>query len=298
MYDGSREVTAAVGETVYRFSRISGLVTSICDNGREMLASPICPTVWRAPIDNDRNIRAEWEKAGYRDPQINCLAFTYEQTDEKLKIHAELAMAKVSQRPFLRLSVGYTVFSSGELEIFCRAVRLNYSFRHESPFLPRFGFAFEMPQGNEKLSYFGRGPGESYEDKRLAAQMGVYRSTVTAHFEHYIRPQENMAHSDTHWVSVTNLQGHGLLVYAPGSGKFSFNCSHFTPEYLTRTAHDYELVPMCNTAVNIDYRQSGIGSNSCGPELKKEYRIDEKKFDWSFRLRPWFSNNENPFDSL
>jgi beta-galactosidase len=67
--------------------------------------------------------------------------------------------------------------------------------------------------------------------------------------------------------------------------RFSFNCSHFTPNDLSsQKGHDYELVPRRETVVNIDYRHTGIGSNSCGPELFPKYRLSETAFRFSFRL--------------
>ena len=49
---------------------------------------------------------------------------------------------------------------------------------------------------------------------------------------------------------------------------------------------------MKETCVNIDYRQSGIGSNSCGHALKECYRLDEKTIDFSFRIVPGFYINK------
>ena len=104
-----------------------------------------------------------------------------------------------------------------------------------------------------------------------------------------------MVHTDTDWVAVSDLCGHGLFALSTGKS-FSFNCSHFTPEQLTDTAHDYELVPLKETVVNIDYRHTGIGSGSCGPELAERWRFNEKSFDFSFRLRPSFINDIDPFE--
>ena len=136
---------------------------------------------------------------------------------------------------------------------------------------------------------------ESYADKRHASRQGLFESTVTGHFEHYVRPQENMAHADTTWMTVANAAGQGLMAVAAGK-PFSFNCAHFTPAQLTATAHDYELVPMEETCVNLDMRQSGIGSNSCGPELNPRFRLAEKHFDFSVRLLPVFVNNTDGFE--
>jgi len=128
---------------------------------------------------------------------------------------------------------------------------------------------------------------ETYEDKRLAGLVGIYSSTVTDHFEHYVRPQENMAHVETRWARICSEAGHGLLVLpAEETDSFSFNCSHFTPLMLTQTAHDYELVPKKETVVNVDYRHAGIGSGSCGPILQEKYRLLPGDYQFAFRLLP------------
>ena len=152
-----------------------------------------------------------------------------------------------------------------------------------------------MPEGFERLRFFGRGPGASYVDLRHSSSLGDYETTVTDHFEHYVRPQENMAHADTKWMLVSNLEGHGLIALRTEQD-FSFNCAHYSAHQLTNTAHDYELVPLADTVVNLDYRHSGIGSNSCGPELPEQFRLSEKSFRFHIRLLPAFVNDVCPFD--
>jgi len=65
---------------------------------------------------------------------------------------------------------------------------------------------------------------------------------------------------------------------------------------LTETAHDYELTPLADTVVHIDYAHSGIGSNSCGPELDPAYRLDAPAFSFAFRLTPTRTNDASPFE--
>lgn len=143
--------------------------------------------------------------------------------------------------------------------------------------LPRFGFQFQMPSDFEQLRYFGRGPTESYSDKHHASRIGLYSCNATDHFEHYIKPQENMAHIQTKWLTLTKETGLGLCVSATEQqGAISFNCSHYTPIQLTQTAHDYELQALSEVVVNVDLCQSGIGSNSCGPSLAEKYCPNEK----------------------
>ena len=138
---------------------------------------------------------------------------------------------------------------------------------------------------------------ESYRDKRHASKQGVYKTKVSDHFEHYVKPQENMAHADTRWMAVAGLEGHGLMAVTAGED-FSFNCAHYTPMQLTNTAHDYELVPMKETCVNLDMIQSGIGSNSCGPGLHPRWQLSEKQFSFSIRLLPARVNDVDGFAEM
>ena len=127
--------------------------------------------------------------------------------------------------------------------------------------------------------------------------MGEFTTTVKDNFEHYVRPQENSAHYGTKWAIVSSVAGQGLLVTG-GTEDFSFNAMHFSSEQLTNTAHDYELIPMKETIINIDYAQSGSGSNSCGPELIPKYQLNEKEFSWTVRIKPVFANNVNPYEEM
>ena len=149
-----------------------------------------------------------------------------------------------------------------------------------------------FPEGFEDVKYFGYGPYESYEDKRLASRVGLFKTTATDNFEHYIRPQENSSHYGCKWADVTSTAGYGLYFSAES---FSLSVSHYDPHYLTGFDHDYELVPEKDTTVIIDYRNAGIGSHSCGPVLDEQYRITEKEFNFSFCFKPSFSGNILPF---
>ena len=73
------------------------------------------------------------------------------------------------------------------------------------------------------------------------------------------------------------------------------NWAHFTAHDLTVARHDFELVPRKETVVNLDYRQNGIGSNSCGPVLPESLSFNEKAFTFEFRLLPAHINDILPF---
>ena len=286
-------ITVVAGETVYHVNKLHGWIDSLLDNGREMLTSPIRTTVWRAPTDNDRRIKVQWEEAGYKNEQIKCYTCSLsEVSDTSATVKASISMGGYLRVPFLHAELTYTFYAQG-------GVILSYDVKVKEglPNLPRFGVMFTMPEGSERLRYFGRGPIESYMDKRLASRLGIFETMVCDHFEHYVRPQENMAHADTKWAFVSNLSAHGLL-FCMTEDDFSFNCSHYTPMQLTETRHDYELIPMKDTVVHLDARHNGIGSNSCGPTLHPDYQFNATAFRFSVRILPAFVNNVDPFEEI
>lgn len=280
--------TVLNGATEVRIDRRSGAVVSLIKAGKEMLASPILPNLWRAPTDNDRHLRRVWEpmgwgNCGWLDARMECRECSViEQTADCIAIATKFVFGSDAVRPTLRGTLIYRFAPGAGMEL---VMDVDATIPEDAVTLPRLGIQFAMPAGNEKLNYFGCGPMETYCDKRQAGLVGVYTCDVSDHFEHYVRPQENMAHTETHWVRVTDAAGQGLAVTPAGEmSDLSFNCSHFSPAQLTGTAHDYDLIPQSVTYVNVDYKQAGIGSNSCGPRLREEYRLPSGHYVFDIRV--------------
>ena len=49
--------------------------------------------------------------------------------------------------------------------------------------------------------------------------------------------------------------------------------------------HQDELIPDDAINLRVDYKNSGIGSNSCGPELLEKYRLSEKRINFTFFIQ-------------
>lgn len=286
------EFIITTDDAEYTINRHHGLLTNIKHQGKQLITGPIVPTVWRAPTDNDRRIKLKWLEAGYDRTKVKCYGCFVEFVGNELIVSSTLSLGSHSNMPVVHVDAYYSFSKT-------KGARIDMQFepREGMPELPRCGIQLSMPEGTENLRYFGLGPYESYVDKRLASRLGEFSTTVSQHFEHYVRPQENMAHADTMWCEVSSLTGHGLL-FLQADRPFSFNCSHYTPRQLTDTPHDYELVPRKETIVNIDFRQAGIGSNSCGPALRHEYRLADKRYMLSFRMMPVMVNDVDPYDEL
>ena len=62
--------------------------------------------------------------------------------------------------------------------------------------------------------------------------------------------------------------------------------SRYSTAALLKAEHTDELAADGKTHLRIDYKVSGLGSNSCGPKLEKRHRLDEKEIQFTFFIRP------------
>ena len=284
------------GRTVWRVDRMRGLVSEISLDGKALLASPICLNVWRAPTDNDSKLRPYWDEALLFMTDTRCDAcMIEEESPDRIVVRSKLTLAAPSRRPILRGDVQYIFTSEGaltieqSLHVLSLAEQFGTAYAPKAPVkelcLPRLGLQFSMPEGAELLRWFGPGPTGSYADMHLSARMGRYESSVTDHFEHFIYPQENLAHNGTRRFSVRAADGFGLKLVPGGEDKsFSFNCSHFTPQMIDEAKYDDELIPLKETVVNVDLLQTGIGSASCGAPVPKSLRIYPGDYRFCVRI--------------
>lgn len=267
------------------FDLYDGAFVKISKNYVDMIISKTVFNIWRAPVDNDRKIKAQWmidayERAiqhTYSAKVINC-------TDHSVEIAVNFSLGGYSKLPILHGEAFWTVDGRGEISL-----KVNIKVREDLGFIPRFGLQLVMPSGADEVEYFGFGPHESYIDKHHSARKGKYLTTVDEMFEDYLKPQENGSRYGTEWAIVTNELGMGLKF--TGEKEFSFNAAHYTPEDLTLVSHSHELVRRKETVVSIDYKMSGVGSNSCGPELLPQYRLDEKEFEFKVKIEPVFKED-------
>ncbi len=274
-----RAITITGKDFCYEFDPLAGLFSSLIKGQRSFLSRPMQWNVYRAPTDNDRSIRFAWEEAGYHRPTTRVYSLEVKEKaspEPCVRIHCKLGIAALSLQPFLRADAVWMVNGNGQITADFRLER-----DARFPFLPRFGVRIFLPSEFSQAEYLGYGPYESYIDKHRASRFARFSQQVTGMTEHYLRPQENGSHFGCRWVS---LSGADRSLLASSDEPFSFNASPYTQEELMEKAHDYELSPSGSTVLCLDYKMSGVGSNSCGPSLLPQYRLEEEAFRFCFKL--------------
>ena len=255
-----KDVSFVVGE--------NGMLSSFCVNGREYLVGSARLQILRAYLDNDMNVRNEWERLRY--PYAEYYAKKIERKGDKVSVSGFVVADAL--RPFAEVDIEYTPVADG-VKISLKAV-CNKNFAK----FPRFGFSFPVLPTLKKVQYFGRGENEAYADRKLSAPVGYYEADADAMNYMYPKPQESGSHCDSRFVQVCD--GNGGI--AAESGKnFSFQVTKY--DLSDYKPHAYEMGETGKLYLNVDYKMGGVGSNSCGPELDDHLWVD-RIFEWEFDL--------------
>ena len=186
--------------------RQRGQLTSLVYEGVEVLRTGPAPNFWRAPTDNDYGNDMPqrlgvWRSAG---PDRVVEDVSYRQNSDRDVVSDIVARLNPGGS---RLATSYHVYGSGDI-IVTQTLTLG---RPGLPDLPRFGMTLTMPAEFDTMTWFGRGPHETYWDRKSGARVGVYRGNVIDQYTPYIRPQENGNKTDVRWVALTNRAGFRLL---------------------------------------------------------------------------------------
>ncbi|MBN2447425.1 MAG: DUF4981 domain-containing protein, partial [Phycisphaerae bacterium] len=260
----------------------SGAIESLVFNGTELMASPLVPNFWRVPIDNDNGNdmpqrQGVWRNAG---PGRTVESVKAQQIAPQMARITAVATLPVGEGT--QYVTTYDVYGNGDILV---AVSLNPS-GDNIPDLPRLGMQMAVPAPFATMSWFGRGPHESYWDRKTGQAVGLYSGPVAEQVHVYVRPQENGNKTDVRWLILTDQNGNGLM--AIGAPLLDVSAWPFSMADLEQARHINDLPRRDFITVNLDYKQMGVGGDdSWGARTHPEYTLPAKPYTYRFRLRPY-----------
>ena len=148
--------------------------------------------------------------------------------------------------------------------------------------LARVGVAFETVAGFEDATWYGRGPHESYPDRKRGARIGRWESSVNDLATPYIRPQENGGRADVRWLELAD--GDGRRLRLAFDRPLQVSATHHRAADLASATHDHELARSDTTVVHLDVAHRGLGTASCGPDTLPAYLVGPGTYEWSWSL--------------
>ena len=285
------KATIISGENCSIAFNAEGFICSLQYDGKELLAegSTLRPNFWRAPTENDLGARADRKFAAWRNPKIELKSITAEPFDKEqcptiAVINTSFAMPDVKAM----LNITYFIDNNGHLQILAK---LDTEEGAEVSGMFRVGMRMEMPARYGVMHYYGRGPIESYSDRKAAADIGLYTEWVADQYdETLVRPQESGLHSDMRWCEITDSSGFGICLR--GGSAFALSALPYSQEAMDvsvgpKQRHSGDLKPDGKTHICFDGIHQGLGCiNSWSFPPQKPYRVEYQDYKYEFFITP------------
>lgn len=278
---------AQSGSLPYRLDKNRGTFTGLTLGGAQIIQSDLGPVLnlLRAFTDNDTWFQGSFRQSGLGQLSHQAVLKSSSITAERHVYDFEVRSSGFKGAGFLQ-QLRLTFLADGTALVETEAEPFG-----SVPSLPRFGFVMHLPGTLDQLEWLGRGPQDSYPDRKSAMDVGRYKATVDQTFVEYVRPQENGSHEDVRWVKITDKTGRGLLIQA--CGPLAFTAARFTAEQLDSSRHEngeprknQPLVPRKDVVLSLDARQMGLGGASCGPGPLQNYICRPGHMSFAFVIRP------------
>jgi beta-galactosidase len=287
LVEGGKTISVEGDDFSVLIGRETGFLEHFEAYGRDLLASPLRPNFWRAPIDNqiaEVMLYPQMRLLGYgkelwRDVAdgIRLLYLEASQLSDSLVQVVARWKVKYGRQP---LQIRYWIYGSGDVVLAC-----SFMPRRE---MIRFGMQLDIPGALDRMTWFGRGPHETMWDRKSGAPTGQYTFKVEELIHDYLRPQENGNRSDVRWAYLVDEDRIGLLVADSGGTLLDITARPYTQDDLANAEHIHDLPRRDNVTLHIDYRQRGVGGDTpVGTQPHEEFKLlPNRLYRYSFRLRP------------
>lgn len=275
--ENDREVVVSGKDFRYVVSKSSGTLTSMRVRGTELLKAGPELDAWRAPLSNEYMAEdSSWYRNGLDRLVTSPSSVTVAKSGADTVITARSTAQAVRDASFGQ-TFTYRITGDGEVHVGHR-VEAKDRMRDLS-YLPGIGFTLKVPDTYRKFTWYGRGPGENYDDRKAGAPVGVYQSTVDEQFQDYYKPQDFGNHADTQWATLSDGRT-GLLV----AGDLDVRVSRY--DDLDRAAYPFALKKNDGwTTLHAAHRVTGVSETFHEP--LPQYQVEAgAEYAYSVLLRP------------
>ena len=228
------------GDLKIGFGRNPGSLESLEIAGYNFLKGPLVPSFYRCPSNIDRT-----DRSFILARTVFSKESDYEHIQESIKYIGSEYGSRDGE--FTMISRYKSFAMHGEVILFYEVpradtVRVTLEFKPKYDMV-RYGIRFPIVRDDCVCSWYGRGPGESYVDRKNAARLGVYSAGAGKIYHPYARPAENSSHTDTQVVKLTNGDGDSIEIRRIGyNPKFDFTVLPYTPEQMNEFLHEEQLM--------------------------------------------------------
>tara|TARA_Y100001968_G_scaffold333480_1_gene396549 strand:+ start:2869 stop:6105 length:3237 start_codon:yes stop_codon:yes gene_type:complete len=273
------------------FSKETGSINSWTVKGKKYIVEGPKSNFWRPPTDNDFGNNMPERLAVWKEASDNQEIIDMEIT----KKDNFLGINVIVNYPSIDVAgkITYGIYGDGRVLITNSLDLQNLPL----PNLPKFGMNMSLPKKYDNFSWFGRGPHESYSDRKSSARIDIFHGKVSDQYHPYVRPQENGNKTDVRWATLRDDKGYGIML----TGFLSLKVSHFTPrDYdsgisrddsghvrtYKKSMHTIDMIEKKLVHLDIDHLQMGVGGeDSWGAQPLDKYQLFPKHYIYHFSMR-------------
>jgi beta-galactosidase len=280
LQQGGGKYTIAGENFIYTFDKKSGTLTNLMFKGHNLMKEGLYPDFWRVPTSNDNGSKVPKRLAIWKDIQADrkVTLFNAKQLSDGCVQITTFSEMKAGNSKF---NVVYNIAGNGRIHVAVSFKKIDVT----APELIRFGMSMVMPGEYQNMAWYGRGPFESYWDRKTAAFVDVYHGKVIDQYTPYISPQENGNKTDVRWSSWVNSAGIGLMV--KGDSLINVSAHNYRQPDLEKALHTNEVPVKDVVEIHIDLQQMGVGGDtSWGAYPHDQYRLLGTDYNYGFTIKP------------
>ena len=296
--DSAEKIVFKGANFTYTFDKNSGLLSSLVFKEKEYLKQGPKFNIWRAPLANEldawgtfftsighqsegmgKNMSNGWYALGLNDleHEVAAIEIIKNKSDVGLKI-VSLASSNKDATGFLN-EFTYTITKDGEITLHTKSSPAG-EFTH---WIPKMGLQLQLPDSFQRIKWYGRGPYETYPDRKTGAKFGRYKTTVKDDDVPYIIPQDYGNKTDVYWTTISDHNGNGLLI--KGDQIFNTSAQIYDTDNLTRAYYRGQLKDVDYITLNLDHKMSGVGGTAIS--ILNKYRVLPKEYEFTFYIKPF-----------
>ena len=276
------------------FDTVTGRISAFQVGGLELLKTGPVENYYRAPTDFDLMMGNppasvhKWRAAGLdrlvRKLQSFEAAFLRPQV---FQVRACARLCADGLQDGIDSEILYRIYGSGDIVLEDKVV-----INERLPYVPRVGLELTLPRSLDRFTWYGRGPHENYVDRTRGTALGLYTSSVAEQYTPYVFPSECGGKEDVRWLTLTGLDGSGLMVI--GLTPLHVDALHYSLQNLAEARHPYDLVPRDEVILHLDGWHMGVGGdNGWMASVHPEYLIFPGTYHFGFLLRA-VTSGESP----
>lgn len=284
MAQDARHRVLRAGRSELSIDATTGLVDRFSIDGRTVLTGGT-PHFYRAVTDNDigagvPDSHSQWDFIS-RNRHVSAVEMRQADDGAEISVTYDLGAGAAS---FTTL---YQMGGNGRVMVTATFTPL----RDNMPDPLRVGLYYAAPSDFTGLAWYGRGPHESYADRKTGAPIALWSGRIAEQNHDYMRPQETGNKTDVRWLDIADGKGWGFRIR--GAQPLSANVLAFPYEDLNRrqpgTWRSSDIQPREQVSVMIDAMQAGVGGDTAWSQDGRphgKYRVSLKAVTYGFVIEP------------